>query len=52
MTELICFLAILGAYRVVRRTVIIGYWFRKGWDEKPSPGFFSMRRGVMRGVHG
>lgn len=52
MTEFVCLLAVLGAYRVVRRVVIIGHWFWKSWNDKPTPGLFSLRRGPMRGIHG
>lgn len=51
MTELFYFLAILGAYRVVRRIVIIGHWFWKTRGYKPSPGLFG-QRSPMHGLHG
>lgn len=50
MTELVCLLAVLGAYRVARRIFIIGKWIWKSSNEKPSPGLLG--RGPMRSIHG
>lgn len=43
-------LAALGAYRAVRRTIIIIHWFWKTRNDKPTP-WLGGPRGVVRGIH-
>lgn len=49
MSAIVYLLALLGAYRVVRRFVIIGHWFWKTRKDKPTPWFPA--RSPMRGIH-
>lgn len=49
MSAIVYLLAFLGAYRVVRRFVIIGHRFWKTRKDKPTPWFPG--RSPMHGIH-